>query len=86
VPGITEALARQVVDVIQKVRTVDLKKLPSISETLDWAHALTILNIDSLDEDLIKSTLNLFLKYEGDIKKVRGNLQSLLSVSDQSLN
>jgi MoxR-like ATPase len=86
VPGISETLAKQVVDVIQKVRAVDLKKLPSISETLDWARALTILNIDALDEDIVKKTLNLFLKYEGDIKKVSGNLQTLLSTSDGKLN
>ena len=86
VPGISETLASQVVDVIQRVRKVDLKKLPSISETLDWAHALTILNMDSLDEETVKSTLNLFLKYEGDIKKVRGNLQSLLSATDGKMN
>jgi len=86
VPGIPDALAHQVVDVIHKVRTVDLKKLPSISETLDWARALTILNIDVLDEETIKSTLNLFLKYEGDIKKVSGNLHSLLATSDGKLN
>jgi MoxR-like ATPase len=86
VPGITDTLARRVVDVIQKVRKVDLKKLPSISETLDWARALTILNVDSLDEDMIKSTLNLFLKYEGDIKKVSGALESLLATSDGKLN
>ncbi|NQU07575.1 MAG: MoxR family ATPase [Candidatus Abyssubacteria bacterium] len=86
VPGISETLARQVVDVIQKVRKADLKKLPSISETLDWARALTILNVDSLDEETIKSTLNLFLKYEGDIKKVKGNLQSLLATTDEKMN
>ncbi len=86
VPGISETLAGQVVEVIQKIRKVDLKKLPSISETLDWARALTILNVDTLDEDTIKSTLNVFLKYEGDIKKVSANLQSLLSTSDENLN
>jgi MoxR-like ATPase len=86
VPGIGDTLARQVVDVMHKVRTVDLKKLPSISETLDWARALTILNTEALDEETIKSTLNLFLKYEGDIKKIGGNLQSLLSTSEGTLN
>lgn len=86
VPGISETLTNQVVDVIQNVRKVDLKKRPSISETLDWAHALTILNIDTLDEETIKPTLNLFLKYEGDIKKVRDNLQSLLTPTDGKLN
>ncbi len=86
VPGISETLTRQVVDVIHNIRKVDLKKLPSISETLDWARALTILNVDTLDEDTVKSTLNLFLKYEGDIKKVSGNLAGLLSASDGALN
>jgi MoxR-like ATPase len=86
VPGISETLTRQVVEVIQKVRTIDLKKLPSISETLDWARALTILNIDALDQETIRSTLNLFLKYEGDIKKVSDNLQSLLANTDRKLN
>jgi MoxR-like ATPase len=85
-PGISDALARQVVEVIQKVRKVDLKKLPSISETLDWARALTILNAEKLDQDLLKSTLNLFLKYEGDIKKVKPNLHSLISASEGKLN
>jgi MoxR-like ATPase len=86
VPGIAERLARQVIDVVHKVRKVDLKKLPSISETLDWARALTILNIDTLDAETVKSTLNLFLKYEGDIKKVKENLHSLLPASDGKLN
>jgi MoxR-like ATPase len=83
VPGISETLAQQVVSFVQKVRKVDLKKLPSISETLDWARALTILNIQILDEESIKSTLNLFLKYEGDIKKVRSNLHGLLSTESR---
>ena len=86
VPGISEALTRQVVSVIQKVRKVDLKKLPSISETLDWARALTILNLDVLDEETTKSTLNLFLKYEGDIKRVKSNLHNLLSTTEGKLN
>jgi MoxR-like ATPase len=86
VPGISETLAQQVVNVIQKIRKVDLKKLPSISETLDWARALTILNLDILDEETTKSTLNLFLKYEGDIKKVRSNLHNLLSTAEGKMN
>jgi MoxR-like ATPase len=85
-PGISEILARQVVDIIQKVRKVDLKKLPSISETLDWARSLTILNAETIDQDLLKSTLNLFLKYEGDIKKVSANLPNFISPSGGKLN
>lgn len=86
VPEINETLARQVVEVIQKVRKVELKKLPSISETLDWARALTILNSEKLDQDMVKSTLNLFLKYEGDIKKVRANLHTFIATSEGKLN
>jgi MoxR-like ATPase len=86
VPDITEALALQVVNVIQKIRKIDLKKLPSISETLDWARALTILNVNSLDEETLRSTLNLFLKYEGDIKKTKNNLHNILSPAEGKLN
>ncbi|MBI4831158.1 MAG: MoxR family ATPase, partial [Candidatus Lindowbacteria bacterium] len=86
VPGISDTLAAQVVNVIQRIRKVDLKKLPSISETLDWARALTILNVNSLDEQTVRSSLNLFLKYEGDIKKIRTNLSSLLSPTEGKLN
>ncbi|MBI5119220.1 MoxR family ATPase [Candidatus Poribacteria bacterium] len=86
VPNITDTLASQVVNVIQKIRKVDLKKLPSISETLDWARALTILNVAALDEQTVKSTLNLFLKYEGDIKKVKSNLHNVLSSTEGKLN
>ncbi len=79
VPGISEALAAEVVDVVQRIRQVDLKKTPSISETLDWAKALTLLNADRLDESLIDDTLNAILKYEGDIRKVQDELKDYLA-------
>ena len=75
VPGIAERLSASVVDVVQRVRKLDLKKGPSISETLDWAKALTILNIDTLDEQLVNETLNTILKYEGDIRKAQDELK-----------
>lgn len=78
VPGISEKLAGEVVSVIHNLRRLDLKKAPSISETIDWARALTILNIEALDEDLVTETLNTVLKYEGDIRKAQQELRSYL--------
>lgn len=78
VPAISEVLARQVVDVIQRIRTVDLRKAPSISETLDWAQALLLLNVETLTRDLIEETLQLFLKYDRDTQKISERLTTLL--------
>jgi MoxR-like ATPase len=75
VPGVAEKLAADVVSVVQRVRKLDLKKLPSISETLDWARALTILNVQNLDEALVNETLSTILKYEGDIRKAQQELK-----------
>ncbi|MBC7229883.1 MAG: MoxR family ATPase [Actinobacteria bacterium] len=79
VPGISESLASQVVEVVQRLRKLDIKKTPGISETLDWARALVVLNADSLDQDLIRDTLNIVLKYEKDIQKAKENLRQLAS-------
>jgi len=78
VPGISETLAQEVVNVVQRIRQVDLKKTPSISETLDWAKALTLLNADRLDEQMVNDTLNTVLKYEGDIRKAQDELKDYL--------
>ncbi|HEY7955999.1 MAG: AAA family ATPase [Polyangia bacterium] len=78
VPGAGAALAAEVVRVVQAVRELDLKKRPSVSETLDWARALTLLNAASLDEELVKDTLSLLLKYEGDLDRTREKLPELL--------
>jgi MoxR-like ATPase len=75
VPGVSEQLAVDVVGVVQRVRKLDLKKAPSISETLDWAKALTLLNVKSLDEQLVSDTLSTILKYEGDIRKAQQELK-----------
>ncbi|GAO03482.1 MoxR family ATPase [Anaeromyxobacter sp. PSR-1] len=71
VPEASEALARSVVATVQKLRTLDLKKAPSISETLDWVRALAILNAERLDAALLDQTLNLALKYEADVALAR---------------
>jgi MoxR-like ATPase len=78
VPGIEQRLAEDLVGMMQRLRKLDLKKTPSISETLDWARALLALNAKELDEGLVRDTLNVILKYEGDIKKAQGELGKLL--------
>ena len=74
VPGVAEALARKVVAAVQAIRKLDLKKAPSISETLDWVRALTFLNASTLDPQLVQDTLSIVLKYEADIAKAREHL------------
>jgi MoxR-like ATPase len=78
VPGIGDRLAKDIVELIHAVRRLDLKKTPSISETLDWARALMILNADDLDERLVNETLNIILKHQGDIHKAQTELNALL--------
>ncbi len=75
VPGVSERLAAEVVTVVQRLRELDLKKSPSISETLDWARALTLLNVQTLDEGLVTDTLSTILKYEADIRKAQQELK-----------
>ena len=79
VPGVSESLAAEVVSLVQGVRKLDLKKLPSISETLDWARALTLLNIESLDAELVNSTLATIFKYEGDVRKAQDELREFVA-------
>ena len=78
VPGIDDRLAEEVVTVMNRIRDLDLKKQPSISETLDWARALLALNANELEDDLVNDTLNVILKYEGDVKKAQNELGKLL--------
>ena len=79
VPGIATQLASQVVEVVQSIRKLDLKKVPSISETLDWAKALTLLNVHRLEESQVNETLNTILKYEGDVRKAEAELKEYIS-------
>jgi MoxR-like ATPase len=78
VPEAADALTRDVVRIVQAIRGLDLKKRPSVSETLDWARALTILNAESLTEPLVQETLNLILKYEGDIDRAKEKLREIV--------
>jgi MoxR-like ATPase len=76
-PGVSELLRGQLVAFVQQLRELDLKKVPSVSETLDWARVLTILNARDLGEDLIRDTLNIILKFEVDIEMVEGRLNEM---------
>jgi MoxR-like ATPase len=64
-------LAQQAVAVVHQLRNMDLRKVPSISETLDWARALVTLNAKSIDEQTLTTTLTVLLKYESDVAKAR---------------
>jgi MoxR-like ATPase len=79
VPGIDARLAADVVALVHRIRALDLKKTPSISETLDWARALMALNADALDAELVGETMNIILKYQGDIHKAQSELNKMLS-------
>jgi MoxR-like ATPase len=85
VPGVSERLAAEVVAVVQRIRKLDLKKTPSISETLDWARALMLLNVESLDHELVTDTLATILKYEGDIRKAQQELKAHLELQRAKL-
>jgi MoxR-like ATPase len=71
VPDLAPQLARQAVEVVQSLRQLDLKKGPSVSETLDWAHALVTLNANALDKHVLETTLTVLLKYESDMARAR---------------
>jgi len=79
VPEIPERLARAVVAAVGKIRAMELRKPPSVSESLDWARSLVILNAQTLDPDLVESTLTMLVKYEKDLERVKGALDKVLA-------
>ena len=72
-PAAPEALSRQVVGYVQKVRELDLFKLPGIAETIDWVHALMQLDAVALDPAMVNDTLGVLLKYQDDIARLQGS-------------
>ena len=78
VPGIEQTLTTSLVNFVQSLRTLDLRKSPSISETVDWARALILLNADSLNPEIVRDTLNVLLKFEPDIAAVEPQISELL--------
>ncbi len=71
VPDLNPKLARQAVEFVQKLRNTDMRKSPSISETLDWANALLALNAKNIDKETLEGTLSVLLKHEADLEKAR---------------
>jgi len=74
VPELAPKLARQAVELVQRLRSMDLRKSPSISETLDWAKALVSLNAQNLDPKTLETTLSVLLKHETDLQRVKREL------------
>ena len=75
VPEAPSELADQLVRIVRSLRQMELKKPPSISETLDWARTLVELGYDTIDEDVARSTLNVLLKYSQDVWKASSHLR-----------
>jgi MoxR-like ATPase len=71
VPQLSAKLAQQAVEVVQQLRLMDLKKSPSVSETIDWARALVMLSADNLDRETLENTLTVLLKHESDVQKAK---------------
>jgi MoxR-like ATPase len=69
-PDINEDLAQQIVRFVQKIRTLNVRKPPSISETIDWALALVVLNAQNLSRDVLGTTLNVLMKDKEDIDRI----------------
>jgi MoxR-like ATPase len=76
VPELAPKLARQAVEFVQRLRGLDLKKSPSISETLDWARALVLLNAKDIDQDTLNQTMTVLLKHESDLARTNRALQT----------
>ena len=79
VPEIPKKLAEAVVTAVQRIRAMELRKPPSVSESLDWARSLVILNAEALDPALVESTLTMLVKYEKDLERVKGALDKVLA-------
>ncbi|MET3972099.1 AAA family ATPase [Bradyrhizobium barranii] len=84
VSGISQALRRQMVGFIHEIRSLDLKKLPSVSETIDWARVLVLLQATELDTDIVKDTLNVLLKYEADIEAATPQVTTFIAKAARS--
>ncbi|MBP7687838.1 MAG: MoxR family ATPase [Thermoflexales bacterium] len=80
VPDLNIKLAQQAVQIVQRLRGMDLKKSPSVSETLDWAKALVALNAEHMDEATLNTTLTVLLKHESDVQRAKGGIEGARSV------
>ena len=83
VPQIAEQLLGQLVAFVQALRGENIRKPPSIAESVDWARTLLLLHADALDESVLRDTLNVLLKRESDIREVQGSLAKLAEAARQ---
>ncbi|MDQ3500500.1 MAG: MoxR family ATPase [Actinomycetota bacterium] len=81
VPGITEHMATQIARLVRSIRGMDLKKSPSVAETIDWARTLLALSIEHIDEKVVSDTLHVLLKYQTDIEKATKELGATVSAA-----
>ena len=81
VPKIDQDLQRQLVTFVQNLRNLDLKKLPSVSETIDWARALVLLNVKILEPEIVRETLNILLKFQSDIDSSDPEIDSIIETA-----
>ena len=79
IPGIKSQLAERLVDTIRKIRDLDLKKKPCISETLDWAQSLIVLQVEDLSPEVVTDTLNVICKYRTDVVQVAEKIEKILN-------
>ena len=79
IPQIKSRLAEQLIDTMRKIREMDLKKKPCISETLDWAQSLITLQVEDLSAEVVRDTLNVICKYRADVEKVKEKLEKLVN-------
>ena len=84
-PGIGEGLARQITHFMQKIRKVDFLKKPGISETLDWARALMVMEKKNLDEAAVRETIGCILKYQDDIRAFDGLIENVEDFTSEYL-
>jgi MoxR-like ATPase len=79
IPGIKDRLVEQLIDTIAKIRDLDLKKKPCISETMDWAQSLITLQVEELSPEVVADTLNVICKYRADVAQVKAKLEKLIN-------
>ena len=77
VPDISEHLATQITRIVRSLRGLDLKKHPSVSETLDWARTLVLIGVEDIEESQLRETISVLLKYQSDIKKASTSIGEL---------
>ena len=78
VPDIEKNLKTELVNFVQNLRDLDLKKLPSVAEPIDWAKSLVLLNVKSLDANLVRETLNVLLKFQSDIDAADSEIEAMI--------